>query len=146
MAVGLAIALSLTACSGDADDDNRGPELEDQSGPETATDPTTTTVAQTITTADTSIFFTPLVIDKGDVIVTFDRWFFILQDPDSRVEVRTPGGDLIAEGTVAGVGSIMRETPDNSFELLGPSGSVVAVVTQQDLNDAVAAAREAAGE
>ncbi len=147
LAIGVVIALLVTSCSGNTTqdpEDTRGPELQDTSGPETATSPPTATVTTTPTTVDTSLYYTPLVIEKGDVTVTFDRWFFILQDRDTRVEVRNSAGTVLAEGTVAGPEAIMRETADHSFEFVDPSGKVVAVITQQELNEAADAARAAA--
>lgn len=148
MAAGVALCLTLVACSVGETEENLGselgPGLEHDSGPETQFDATTTTTLPTTTTADDSIYHTDLVVELGDVVVTFDRWFFALQDPDTVVTVTTADGTVLARGTVAGSGAIMRETADNSFEFLDANGQVVATVTQQQLADATDAALAAA--
>jgi hypothetical protein len=147
MAAGLALCLTAVACSGGETEEDLGPELgpelEHDSGPETQVDATSTT-SSLPTTMDDSIYHTDLVVDLGDVVVTFDRWFFALQDPDTVVTVTNADGTVLAQGTVAGPGAIMRETADNSFEFVDASGQVVATVTQEQLADATDAALAAA--
>lgn len=87
----------------------------------------------------------PFVLDQGDTQVIWDRWFWG-QGVFSKgsVEVVT-NGEIVASGLFYGSSSIMQQGPDREFLFYDPSGSVVAVVTQEELGPAISAAIDEAG-
>lgn len=87
----------------------------------------------------------PFILDQGDTQVIWDRWFWG-QGVFSKgsVEVVT-NGETVASGLFYGDSSIMQQGDDREFLFYGPSGSVVAVVTQEELGPAISAAIDEAG-
>lgn len=79
----------------------------------------------------------PLIADSDGVTVVFDNWFMVLFDPSANVEVLDDAGHTLAEGPIMGEGAIVRNAPDGSIEILGPDGTVVATVTQDELRAAM---------
>lgn len=151
LAVLMALNVLLVACSNDSNpggDDPDNGSTTTQPGsvttqPGSVTPGPSTTMPQTTTTTlpeDNPLVQAELIVEVDGATIVFDQRPFTLLDGSGRVTVLDPSGNTLAEGPFEGPGSIMTQLADGSFEFVDALGTVVARMSQEQLNDALARA------
>ncbi len=86
-------------------------------------------------------YYTEFTVEKGDVQIVWDRWWWGLLDGQGSVRV-TEDGTTLAEGNISGDGAVQVQDPSTgTISIYGPNGDVVATITQEDLTDAIRTAQ-----
>lgn len=86
-------------------------------------------------------YYTEFTVEKGDIQIVWDRWWWGLLDGQGSVKV-TEDGSTLAEGNISGDGAVQVQDPSTgTISIYGPNGDVVATITQEDLTDAIRTAQ-----
>ena len=150
LAVLVGLSITLVACSDDSTNTTDGTETTlpgSETGSSGVPGSTTPTPPPTTTTLpeDNPLVRAELTVEVDGATILFDQRPFALLDGSGRVVVLDPDENVLTEGPFEGPDSVMNELPDGSFEFVDADGNVVAVMTQQQLQDALDAATPGSG-
>lgn len=127
-------ASSTVSSDANSNGNGNGTGTTNPGGGPGSTAATTTTVPE-----DNPFVQGEVVVEVEGATIVFDQRPYTLFDGSGTVRVIADDGTVLAEGPFEGDDSIMVQTADGSFQLLNSDGEVVAMMTQTQLNEAMAA-------